>query len=79
MTLEVQGLRIGFGRTAGAREVVRGIDLRVAAGEALGLIGASGSGKSLTAKALLGLVESQAADARVAARKAANAALSPEA
>lgn len=67
MTLEVQGLRIGFGRGADTREVVRGIDLRVDAGEALGLIGASGSGKSLTAKALLGLVESQAADARVAA------------
>ncbi len=50
--LELRGLRVG----AGARELVRGVDLRVAPGELLGVVGASGSGKSLTARALLGLV-----------------------
>jgi peptide/nickel transport system ATP-binding protein len=68
MSLEVSGLRVAFDR--GAREVVRGIDLRIGRGEALGLIGASGSGKSLTAKALLGLVgDAQATDARVTAER----------
>ncbi|MDJ1372174.1 ATP-binding cassette domain-containing protein [Gulosibacter molinativorax] len=49
--LEVRDLRIRFGRD----HVVRGLDLEIAKGEALGLIGSSGSGKSLTARALMGL------------------------
>lgn len=51
LTLNVRGLRVRYG----SREVVGGIDLQLAAGEALGLIGASGSGKSQTARALIGL------------------------
>ncbi|SJM61999.1 ABC transporter ATP-binding protein [Gulosibacter sp. 10] len=49
--LDVRGLRIGFGGS----EIVRGLDLRIARGECLGLIGSSGSGKSLTARSLIGL------------------------
>ncbi|MDO5728074.1 MAG: ATP-binding cassette domain-containing protein [Actinomycetaceae bacterium] len=49
--LEVRNLRVR-GRTS---EIVHGIDLSIAAGECLGLIGESGSGKSVTARALLDL------------------------
>ncbi|KKI22080.1 hypothetical protein XM48_03175, partial [Leucobacter sp. Ag1] len=38
------------------RALVDGVDLAVAPGEALGIVGASGSGKSLTLRAVLGLL-----------------------
>lgn len=52
--LEVEGLRVQF--PGAARPAVRNLDFRIDAGECLGLVGASGSGKSLTALALTGLV-----------------------
>ncbi|HWS26333.1 MAG TPA: ATP-binding cassette domain-containing protein, partial [Xanthomonadales bacterium] len=52
--LQVRGLRIGFG--AGADCVVDGLDLDLAAGEAVALVGSSGAGKSLIARALVGLL-----------------------
>lgn len=48
----VAGLRIRFGD----REVVRGIDLELRRGCPVGLLGESGSGKTLTGRALLGLL-----------------------
>jgi peptide/nickel transport system ATP-binding protein len=51
LLLDVQGLHVAFGD----HEVVHGVDLEVAPGECLALVGASGSGKSATARALLGL------------------------
>lgn len=56
--LSVRDLRIGFGgvRRAPRAEAVRGISFDVRAGEVLALVGESGAGKSLTARALLGMV-----------------------
>jgi microcin C transport system ATP-binding protein len=50
--LEVEGLRVAFGD----KEVVHGIDFRIAPGEKLALVGESGSGKTVTALSLLRLV-----------------------
>jgi peptide/nickel transport system ATP-binding protein len=49
--LEVQGLRVAFG----ARTVVDDVSFAVAPGECVAIVGESGAGKSLTARALLGL------------------------
>jgi ABC-type glutathione transport system ATPase component len=51
--LEVEHLEIGFG---GAPSVVRDVSFALESGASLGLLGASGSGKSLTALAVLGLL-----------------------
>jgi oligopeptide/dipeptide ABC transporter ATP-binding protein len=54
--LEVHGLTTTFPTEAGAAAVVDGIDLHVARGEVLALVGESGCGKSMTALSLLRLV-----------------------
>lgn len=54
--LELQGLRISFDGTP----VVDGVSLTVERGECVAIVGESGAGKSLTARALLGLVPSSA-------------------
>ena len=54
--LEVSGLRVGFPRPGGVRQVVAGIGYHVDAGRTLGVVGESGCGKSVTALALMGLV-----------------------
>ena len=46
----------GLGLSIGDRDVVRAVDLHVELGTCVGLVGASGSGKSLTALAALGLL-----------------------
>ncbi|MGW3960362.1 ABC transporter ATP-binding protein [Amycolatopsis sp. NPDC005003] len=48
MTLSVSGLRVG--------DLVRDVSFEIGAGERVGLIGESGSGKSLTALAIMGLL-----------------------
>ncbi|WP_410587398.1 ATP-binding cassette domain-containing protein [Amycolatopsis sp. lyj-23] len=48
MTLSVSGLRV--------RELVKGVSFEIGAGERVGLIGESGSGKSLTALSIMGLL-----------------------
>ncbi|GAB3703951.1 ABC transporter ATP-binding protein [Mariniluteicoccus flavus] len=52
--VEVRDLRVAFGRDR--REVVREISFAFDSGDRVGLIGESGSGKSVTALALMGLL-----------------------
>jgi phospholipid/cholesterol/gamma-HCH transport system ATP-binding protein len=46
----------GIHKSFGPKRVLAGVDLRVATGESLVIIGGSGSGKSVTIKCILGLV-----------------------
>jgi branched-chain amino acid transport system ATP-binding protein len=50
--LNISNLRVSYGPI----EVIHGIDLHVNEGECIALIGANGAGKSLTLKAICGLV-----------------------
>jgi peptide/nickel transport system ATP-binding protein len=59
-TLEVRGLNTSFAMPGGALQVVRGVDLDLAPGEVLGLIGESGSGKTVTGLSLLRLLPQNA-------------------
>ena len=56
--LLVRDLEVGFESGRSVNLAVRGVSFSVRKGECLGLIGESGSGKSVTALALLGLVNS---------------------
>ena len=55
--LQVRDLSIAFGRKA---PVVRDLDLDLAAGQRLGIIGESGSGKTVTVLAIMGLLPDNA-------------------
>lgn len=54
--LEVQDLRVTFPGAAGPVHAVRGVSFSVREGEIVGIVGASGSGKSMTALAVAQLV-----------------------
>ena len=58
--LDVRDLRVTLNTTRGPADALRGIDLQLARGATLGLIGESGCGKSMTALALMGLLPSGA-------------------
>jgi branched-chain amino acid transport system ATP-binding protein len=60
MLLEVKGLEVGYG---GIR-AVKGIDLAVAKGELVCLIGANGAGKTTTLRAICGLLPARAGSVR---------------
>ena len=59
--LEVAGLRVRYG----AQEVVRGIDVAVAPGEVVALLGANGAGKTTTLRAISGLLRPAAGEVRL--------------
>src|SRR5918995_6960690 len=56
--LEVQGLAVEFHTAAGTVHAVNGIDYHVGRGEVLALLGESGSGKSVSAAAVMNLIDS---------------------
>jgi len=55
--LEIADLRVTFATEEGVARAVDGVDLVVRSGETVGLVGESGCGKSVTALAVLRLVE----------------------
>ena len=60
--LEVSGLRAGYGGT----EVLRGLDIRVDAGEVVAVLGANGVGKTTLNKVLSGVLPARAGSVRFA-------------
>jgi peptide/nickel transport system permease protein len=56
--LSVRGLCVSFPAGAGKVGVISDVDLDIRPGEAVGLIGESGCGKSVTARAIMGLLPS---------------------
>ena len=56
--IEFQTIRKRFGR----KRVLRGIDLQIFRGETLGLLGGSGSGKSVLLKHIIGLLKADAGE-----------------
>jgi branched-chain amino acid transport system ATP-binding protein len=58
--LELREVRVAYGGI----EVVHGVDLSVAAGEAVGMIGPNGAGKSSILRAICGLVRPAAGEVR---------------
>ncbi|MCU7842812.1 MAG: ABC transporter ATP-binding protein [Candidatus Thiodiazotropha sp. (ex Monitilora ramsayi)] len=54
--LRIRGLKIGLERAGQEFTLVDGVDLNIAQGETVALVGESGCGKSMTALALMGLL-----------------------
>lgn len=59
--LDIRDLRLSSHAQARPVELLRGIDLQLAAGQTLALVGESGCGKSLTAHTIMGLLAKRAA------------------
>ena len=54
--LQIRDLSVNFPSEAGTVRAVRNLDLDIHAGEVLGLLGESGSGKSVTSLSMIGLL-----------------------
>jgi oligopeptide/dipeptide ABC transporter ATP-binding protein len=55
--IEVEGLKVYFHTEDGVARAVDGVDFTIAPESTLGVVGESGCGKSVTARAIMGLVE----------------------
>jgi len=62
--LEVQDLCVDFRTREGVAHVLNGVSFHVDAGETLAILGESGSGKSVTAQAVMGILDSPPAQVR---------------
>jgi peptide/nickel transport system ATP-binding protein len=62
--LAVRGLRVDFATDRGPAQVLDGINLDIATGEVVGLVGESGCGKTTLARAILGILPEAAARIR---------------
>jgi phospholipid/cholesterol/gamma-HCH transport system ATP-binding protein len=62
--ISVRGLEVGFGE----KLVMQGLDLDIRRGEVLGFVGASGAGKSVLTRAILGLLPRRAGSIEVKGR-----------
>ena len=67
--IRIRGLRTQFGQQV----IHEGLDLDVRAGEVLGVVGGSGTGKSVLLKEIIGLIRPAAGDIRVFGTQMANA------
>ncbi|OLT18178.1 dipeptide/oligopeptide/nickel ABC transporter ATP-binding protein [Pseudonocardia sp. CNS-139] len=66
--LKVRDLAVSLGRGRARREILHGVDLTVRAGEIVGLIGETGSGKTTLARTVLGLNRVDRGTVRVESR-----------
>ncbi|MBQ8054006.1 MAG: ABC transporter ATP-binding protein [Lachnospiraceae bacterium] len=57
MTLEVQGLSVSIHTRKGTTKPVNDVSLRIPKGKIIGIVGESGCGKSMTARACMGLLK----------------------
>src|SRR3954469_25558719 len=62
----------GVTKSFGDKKVLRGIDLDVAAGESVVVIGGSGTGKSVLLKCILGLMEPDSGSIKIDGEETAN-------
>ncbi|TYB71063.1 ABC transporter ATP-binding protein [Nonomuraea sp. PA05] len=67
--LDVSGLHVALGRGRKRTEILHGVDLTVAPGEIVGLIGETGSGKTTLARAVLGLAQARSGTVSVDGRE----------
>ena len=73
--IEIVGLQKVYKSMLGAEvRALRGVDLKVEAGQAFGLLGPNGAGKTTLVKILLGLVQATAGDVRMMGADAGGAA-----
>ena len=69
--LDIVGLEVSIPVRTGIVHALRGVDLQVAAGEVVGLVGESGGGKSMMARAAIGMLpEAAETEGRVSFRGA---------
>lgn len=61
VVISVRGLEVGFG----SKTIMKDLDLDIYRGEILGFVGASGTGKSVLTRTILGLIKKRAGTIRV--------------